>query len=116
MTGANLGPAANQVTGSYREEEGPLVVAAPPQAGRSQQAVDPVGHAPIEQQVSLDDATRPLAHQDLPLTNQRKQGWVSSEEVGGQGRSSAPPPQGTCHSPSGPAHRSGRTARSPEES
>lgn len=35
------------------------------------------------------------------------------------GRGEGPPrrpPEGTCHSPSGPAHRSGWTTRSPEES
>lgn len=55
------------------EVKGRLCVAASSQTGRSQQAVDPVGHPSVEAEVPLKDATRSIVHEDLSLRTHTRQ-------------------------------------------
>lgn len=47
--------------------KGGLFITAPSEAGRSQQAVDPVGDPTVEDEVSLSDSTAPIVNKDLSL-------------------------------------------------
>lgn len=91
---------------TYREVNGLLRIAASSQAGRSQQAVDPVGHPTLEPQVSLDDPAFPIINKDFSLFRDNCSSAFSP---------SSPAPPG-LYSRWRPSLRSGRTAMNPAES
>lgn len=57
----------------YLKVEGRLFITAPSEAGRSQQAVDPVGDPTVKDEVSLNDPTLSVVHKDFSLFKKKKQ-------------------------------------------
>lgn len=55
----------------YREVERLLLITASSEAGRSQEAVDPVANATVKYEVSLDDPTVPVVDEDFSLVNKK---------------------------------------------
>lgn len=61
----------NKCDSCYREVERLLLITASSEAGRSQEAVDPVGNATVKYEVSLDDPTLPVVDEDFSLVNKK---------------------------------------------
>lgn len=61
----------NKRDSRYREVEHLLLITATSEAGRSQEAVDPIGNATIKYEVSLDDPTLPVVDKDFSLVNKK---------------------------------------------
>lgn len=61
----------NKRNSRYREVKRLLLIAASTEAGRSQEAVYPVGNATIKYEVSLDDPTLPVIDKDFSLVNKK---------------------------------------------
>lgn len=91
---------------TYGEVKGHLRIAASSKAGRSQQAVDPIGNPTIKPQVSLDDPAFPIIDKDLSLFTDKCSPAFSPS-------SPAPP---VFYSRWRPSLRSGRTVENPAES
>lgn len=91
---------------TYLEVKGHLRVAASPEAGRSQQAVDPVRHPAVKSEVSLDNPAFPIIDKDFSLFRDKRSAAFSAPS----------PPPAVFHSRWRPSLRSGRTAVNPAES
>ncbi len=66
MLQARHEPAVSK-TRTYLNVEFGLLITASSEAGRSQEAVDPVGDPTVKDQVSLNDSTVPVIHKDFSL-------------------------------------------------
>lgn len=81
----------NKRDSRYREVERLLLVTASSEAGRSQEAVDPVGNATVKYEVSLDDLTLPIIDEDFSLVKKKTTSWTTDLAVSGS--ASLRPPQ-----------------------
>ena len=67
---------------THLELDGGVLVTAPPQAGRREQAVDAVGHPDPEGQVPLDHTAFPLVDEQLPLHTRQRPVTTADETKG----------------------------------